>query len=289
MLGVLTQKGSPFLRATEKGTMDMPNEKPIYQKTRVELFRDMKVSDAGLTSEEADAARSSTVPTSSRLGKRKSIPAIFLEQFKDFLVIILIIATIVSAALGDVESMVVILAVITMNAILGTVQTVKATASLDSLKKLSAPTAKVLRDGAVMEIPGSEVTVGDVVQLEAGDFVCADGRLLDCASLKVAESALTGESLPVEKELDDISGEVPLGDRKNMVFSGSFVTYGRAAFLVTGIGMDTEMGHIATLLKNTEEKKTPLQVSLDQFGRKLSIIILVICALLLRRQRVPAG
>ena len=258
----------------------MPNEKPVYQKTRVELFRDMKVSDAGLTSEEARHRQEQYGPNELQAGKRKSIPAIFLEQFKDFLVIILIIAAIVSAALGNVESMVVILAVITMNAILGTVQTVKATASLDSLKKLSAPTAKVLRDGAVVEIPGSEVTVGDVVQLEAGDFVCADGRLLDCASLKVAESALTGESLPVEKELDDISGEVPLGDRKNMVFSGSFVTYGRAAFLVTGIGMDTEMGHIATLLKNTEEKKTPLQVSLDQFGRKLSIIILVICALL---------
>ena len=239
------------MRATKKGTMDMPNEKPVYQKTRVELFRDMKVSDAGLTSQEARQRQEQYGPNELQAGKRKSIPMIFLEQFKDFLVIILIIAAIISAALGDVESTIVILAVITMNAILGTFQTVKATASLDSLKKLSAPTAKVLRDGAVVEIPGSEVTVGDVVQLEAGDFVCADGRLLDCASLKVAESALTGESLPVEKELDDISSEVPLGDRKNMVFSGSFVTYGRATFLVTGIGMNTEMGHIAMLLKNT--------------------------------------
>jgi len=144
---------------------------------------------------------------------------------------------------------------------------------------MSAPTAKVLRDGQVIQIPGREVTVGDVVVLEAGDSVCADGRLLECASLKTAESALTGESLPVEKDVDEIEGDVPLGDRKNMVFSGSFVTYGRGTFLVTGTGMNTEMGKIASLLKNTEEKKTPLQISMDQFGRKLSIGILIICAL----------
>ena len=182
--------------------------------------------------------------------------------------------------MGDVESMIVILAVITMNAILGTVQTVKASASLDSLKQMSAPTAKVVRDGQVVQLPGREVTVGDVLVREAGDSICADGRLLECASLKCAESALTGESLPVEKDLADIDGDVPLGDRKNMVFSGCFVTYGRARFLVTSTGMHTEMGRIAALLKSTEEKKTPLQVSLDQFGRKLSIGILVICALL---------
>ena len=176
--------------------------------------------------------------------------------------------------------MVVILAVITMNAILGTVQTVKAEASLDSLKQMSAPTAKVLRDGKILQIPGREVVPGDVVVLEAGDAVCADGRLLECASLKTAEAALTGESLPVEKLTDPIPGDAPLGDRKNMVFSGSFVTYGRGRFLVTSTGMDTEMGKIAALLKSTSEKKTPLQVSLDQFGKKLSIGILVLCALI---------
>ncbi len=203
-----------------------------------------------------------------------------MEQFADFLVIILILAAVVSAVLGDVESTVVILAVITMNAVLGTVQTVKAEASLDSLKQMSAPTAKVLRDGTVVQIPGREVVPGDIVVLEAGDAVCADGRLLECASLKTAESALTGESLPVEKAAEVIDGEVPLGDRKNMVFSGTFVTYGRGRFLVTGTGMDTEMGKIAALLKSTSEKKTPLQVSLDQFGKKLSIGILILCGLL---------
>ncbi len=156
----------------------------------------------------------------------------------------------------------------------------KAEASLDSLKQMSAPTAKVLRDGTVVQIPGREVVPGDIVVLEAGDAVCADGRLLECASLKTAESALTGESLPVEKAAEVIDGEVPLGDRKNMVFSGTFVTYGRGRFLVTGTGMDTEMGKIAALLKSTSEKKTPLQVSLDQFGKKLSIGILILCGLL---------
>ena len=156
----------------------------------------------------------------------------------------------------------------------------KAAASLDSLKRMSAPTAKVLRDGRVVQVPGREVVPGDVVLLEAGDAICADGRLLECASLKCAESTLTGESLPVEKDIAPIGGEVPLGDRRNMVFSGCFVTYGRGKFLVTGTGMGTEMGRIAALLKSTGEKKTPLQVSLDQFGRRLSAIILVVCALL---------
>ncbi|WP_455582415.1 cation-translocating P-type ATPase [Dysosmobacter sp.] len=258
----------------------MKQEKRVWQKSRMELFQELECSEEGLGSQEAVRRRERFGPNELQSGGRKSAARIFLEQFADFLVIILILAAAVSAALGDVESMIVILAVITMNAVLGTVQTVKAAASLDSLKKMSAPTAKVVRDGGILQIPGREVVPGDVVVLEAGDFVCADGRLLECASLKCAESALTGESLPVEKDLQEIRGEAPLGDRKNMVFSGSFVTYGRARFLVTDTGMSTEMGKIATLLKNTEEKKTPLQISLDQFGRKLSIGILVICAVL---------
>ena len=186
----------------------------------------------------------------------------------------------VSGFLGDAESAIVILVVITMNAILGTVQTVKAEQSLNSLKKLSGPTAKVLRNGNVIQIPSVELTVGDEVMLEAGDYVPADGRILQNASLKIDESALTGESLGVEKSDEVISGEVPLGDQTNMVFSGSFVTYGRGSFLVTGIGMETEVGKIATLLKTTSEKRTPLQINLDQFGQKLSIIILIFCGIL---------
>ena len=213
-------------------------------------------------------------------GKKKSTLQIFLEQYKDFLVIILICAAIISGFLGDVESAAVILIVMTINAILGTVQTVKAEQSLASLKQLSSPMAKVLRNGQIAKIPSREVTVGDEVILEAGDQIPADGRILESASMKVDESALTGESLAVEKEETILEDKVPLGDQKNMVFSGSFVTYGRGSFLVTAVGMKTEVGKIASLLKNTSEKKTPLQVNLDQFGQKLSIIIIAFCAVL---------
>lgn len=213
-------------------------------------------------------------------GKRKKVWQIFLEQFQDFLVIILIIAAIVSGILGDWESAIVILVVITMNALLGTVQTVNAEKSLQSLKALSAPMAKVLRDGKVVQIPAREITIGDEVYLEAGDCVPADGRILQSSSLKIDESALTGESLSVEKSEGIIEEDVAIGDRLNMVHSGSFVTYGRGSFLVTAIGMDTEVGKIATLLNNAAEKKTPLQVSLDEFGKKLSIAILIFCAFL---------
>ena len=227
--------------------------KEIWQQTGEDLLSGLHSGPAGLTGREAAQRLEQYGPNELREGGKKSTARIFFEQFLDFLVIILIVAAVVSAVLGDVESMVVILAVITMNAILGTVQTVKAEASLDSLKQMSAPTAKVLRDGGVLQIPGREVVPGDIVLLEAGDAVCADGRLLECASLKTAEAALTGESLPVEKTTDVIEGDVALGDRKNLVFSGSFVTYGRGKFLVTGTGMETEMGKIAALLKSTSE------------------------------------
>ena len=213
-------------------------------------------------------------------GKKKSTLQIFLEQFKDFLVIILIIAAVVSGFLGDAESSIVIFVVITVNAILGTVQTVKAEQSLNSLKKLSAPEAKVIRDGVLMQIPSREVTIGDEVIIEAGDCIPADGKLLECASLKVDESALTGESLSVEKSHEEVPEGAARGDQTNRVFSGSFATYGRATCEVTAIGMETEVGKIAKLLKTTSEKRTPLQINLDEFGKKLSIIILIFCGIL---------
>ena len=222
-------------------------------------------------------------------GKKKSMIQIFLEQFKDFLVIILIIAAIVSGFLGDAESAAVIFIVITINAILGTVQTVKAEQSLNSLKQLSAPEAKVIRDGVVIQIPSREVTVGDEVVIEAGDCIPADGKLLECASLKVDESALAGESLSVEKSLEEASEGAALGDQTNKVFSGSFSTYGRGTFEVTAIGMETEVGKIAKLLKTTSEKRTPLQINLDDFGKKLSIIILVFCAILFAINVIRGG
>ena len=255
--------------------------KNYYQLSSEETMKAVNGSTEPLTEEQVRANQEKYGPNELVEGKKKTILQIFLEQYKDFLVIILIIAAIASGFMGDIESAAVILIVITMNAILGTVQTVKAEQSLASLKKLSGPEAKVLRNGNVVQIPSSDVTVGDIVMLDAGDYIPADGRLIECASLKVDESALTGESLGVEKNIDPIKDdEVPLGDRLNMVYSGSFVTYGRGSFLVTGIGMDTEVGKIASLLKTTSEKRTPLQVNLDQFGQKLSILILVFCAIL---------
>lgn len=212
--------------------------------------------------------------------KKKSCIILFLEQFKDFLVIILIISAIISGILGDAESAAVIFLVITMNAILGTVQTLKAEQSLKSLKQLSAPEAKVVRDHAVIQIPAKEVTIGDEVLIEAGDCIPADGKLIETASLKVDESALTGESLSVEKNLEDVPENAAIGDRTNQVFSGSFVTYGHGRYEVTAIGMNTEVGKIAYLLKNTSEKMTPLQKNLDDFGKKLSIMILILCGIL---------
>lgn len=250
-----------------------------YQKSKEQLFKELNSTSNGLTDSQAKANTEKYGKNELLEEKPKSAFMIFLEQFKDFLVIILIFAAIISAVLGDIESTIVILAVITMNAILGTVQTIKATKSLNSLKKLSAPTAKVIRNGNTIAIPSEEVTIGDVVVLEAGDFICADGRILENASLKVNESALTGESLNVEKQDTVFDKETALADRLNMVYSGSFVTYGRAKFLVTSIGMDTEVGKIAALLKSAKERKTPLQANLDNFGKKLSIGILIICAL----------
>ena len=254
--------------------------KNYYQFSAEEVKQDINGKQEPLTAAEVKAHQEKFGPNELVEGKKKTTLQIFLEQYKDFLVIFLIAAAIVSGFLGDAESAIVILIVITINAILGTVQTVKAEQSLASLKKLSGPEAKVLRDGSVVPIPSAEVTVGDIVMLDAGDYIPADGRLLESAGLKVDESALTGESLGVEKMTDAIEGEVPLGDRTNMVYSGSFVTYGRGSFVVTGIGMETEVGKIASLLKTTSEKKTPLQVNLDQFGQKLSIIILVFCGIL---------
>lgn len=210
--------------------------------------------------------------------KKKSALMVFLEQFKDLLVIILIAAAVISAVSGNGESTIVIIAVITLNAILGTVQHFKAEKSLESLKALSSPNAKVMRDGRRVEVPSREIVPGDILILEAGDLVVADGRIIDNYSLQVNESSLTGESEGVNKNSEVIDApSVALGDQKNMVFSGSLVTYGRATVIVTGTGMQTEIGKIAALMNQTKQKKTPLQQSMDNFSQKLAIAIIAIC------------
>ena len=254
--------------------------KEIYQQTVEEVLKQVGSKELGLTSEQAGKSREKCGWNELAEGKKKNIVQIFFEQYKDFLVLILIASAVISGMLGDVESAAVIVTVITINAILGTIQTVKAEQSLQSLKKLSGPEAKVLRDGTAIQLPARELVVGDVILLEAGDMVPADGRLIENASLKVDESALTGESLAVEKSMDTILEKASLGDRTNMLFSGSFVTYGRGKAVVTEIGMQTEVGKIAGLLKSTSEKQTPLQMSLEKFGKKLSILILIFCGVL---------
>lgn len=210
--------------------------------------------------------------------KPKSIFMVFLEQFADLLVIILIVASIISMLTGNADSAIVIFVVITMNAILGTVQHVKAQKSLASLKAMSSPNARVIRNGKQVEIPASEVVVGDILLIEAGNVAAADGRILEAASLQVNESALTGESLNVLKSVDKIDkDELPLGDRVNMIYSGSNISNGRGVVAVTGVGMNTEIGKIASLMQNAKKKKTPLQASLDQFSKILSFVIIGIC------------
>ena len=252
----------------------------IYNLSEKEVREKINHKEGPLTAEEIKKRQMEYGKNEIEETKKKNPFLIFLLQYTDFLVIILIIAAIVSACLKEIESSIVIFVVITINAILGTVQEIKAEKSLDALKKLSSPSAKVLRDGKIIQIDSKDVTLGDEVILDAGDYIPADGRILKSSSLKVDESALTGESVPVEKNNYVIDGKVALGDQKNMVFAGNYVTYGRANYLVTAIGMQTEIGKIATLLKQAKNKKTPLQENLDKFGVRLSIGILVFCAII---------
>lgn len=253
--------------------------KEWYQQTKEEILGQFQVTEQGLISSQAEKILAEKGENVLEEGKRKSTLQVFLEQFCDLLVVILIIAALISMVSGNVESTVVILAVIILNAILGTVQHAKAEKSLDSLKSLSSPNAKVLRDGQKVEIPSSKVVPGDILYLEAGDLVVADGRILENYSLQVNESSLTGESTNVDKSDGTLHSDCALADRANMVYSSGLVTYGRAVVLVTATGMDTEIGKIAALMNATKEKKTPLQVSLDQFGSRLAMAIMVICAL----------
>jgi len=234
--------------------------------------------EKGLTDKQVIESREKYGENALAEEKPKSIFRVFLEQFADLLVVILIIASIVSMISGEIGSTIVILVVLIMNAILGTLQHVKAQKSLSSLKAMSAPNARVLRNGTQTEIPASEVVVGDILLMEAGNVAAADGRLLEAASLQVNESALTGESLNVTKSTDKIDQqELALGDRVNMIYSGSNISNGRGVAVVTGVGMNTEIGKIASLMQNAKKKKTPLQVSLDKFSKVLSIAIIFIC------------
>lgn len=255
--------------------------KAWYRESAENVLKDMGSSQRGLTQQQAEEVRRQAGENVLQEGAGKKVWQVFLEQFQDLLVIILIAAAGISMVSDNIESAVVIFAVILMNAVLGTVQHEKAQKSLESLKSLSSPSARVIRDGLTLEIPSSQVVPGDLIVLEAGDLAVADGRLLECHNLQVNESSLTGESLAVEKQAEpmDTEGAVPLGDQSNMIFSGSLIIQGRAVMVATATGMHTEIGKIAALMNATGEKKTPLQISLDRFSGHLAAVIMGICAL----------
>ena len=252
-----------------------------HQQSSIEVMETLGVTNQGLS--DYDVQKRQEVYGTNELteGKRTSTFAVFFAQFKDLLVIILLVAAFISFLLGEVGSTVVILIVVILNAILGTVQHVKAEQSLDNLKALSSPVAKVLRNNQIVEISSEDIVVGDLLYLEAGDYISADGRLIESHNLQINESSLTGESLAVTKSTAPIiEDQVSLAEKNNMVFTGSFVASGRGTVLVTAIGMKTEIGKIANLLDTAKEKKTPLQVSLDQFGEKLALGITMICVVI---------
>lgn len=258
--------------------------KQYYLQTKAKVLEELKTGSGGLSSQQAKDYLAKYGKNALIEGKKKTTLQVFLEQFKDLMVIILIIAAVISAFTGELESTLVIIAVLILNAILGTVQHIKAEKSLESLKSLSSPSAKVLRDGKKIEIDSKDVVPGDIMLLEAGDMVTADGRILENFSLQVNESSLTGESTNIDKADVEFDHEMPLGDRINMVYSSSLVTYGRANVVVTATGMDTEIGKIASLMNETKERRTPLQISLDKFSSKLATAILIICAIVLGLQ-----
>ena len=244
------------------------------------ILQKFEVSKDGLSYEEVEKRTQKYGLNQLNEKKKAGFIKVFISQFKDLLVLILIIAGVISILSDNIESTIVIFAVIVLNAILGTLQHFKAEQSLNSLKSLSSPVAKVIRAGEKMQLPSNNVVPGDILILEAGDLVAADGRIIENYSLQVNESSLTGESLSVDKTEETIDkAEIALGDQKNMVFSSSLVTYGRALVLVTSTGMNTEIGKIALLMEETQEKKTPLQITLDDFSKKLAFVILIICCI----------
>ncbi|MCX7780482.1 MAG: cation-translocating P-type ATPase [Negativicutes bacterium] len=234
---------------------------------------------SGLTAAEAAKRLAANGPNELREKQRETLLQKFINQFKDFLVLILIAASIVSALVGEIADSVVIIAIVILNAALGVFQEAKAEKALEALKRMAAPNSKVIRDGNLLTVPSRELVVGDVVILEAGDYVPADVRILEAINLKVEEASLTGESVPVEKNAAVIEGDVPLGDRHNMGFMSTIVTYGRGKGMVIGTGMQTEIGKIAEMLQSYEEEQTPLQRKLEEFGKYLGTLCLVVCAI----------
>lgn len=267
--------------------MEQENQQPqltkqdLYQKSRADLINSLNTDpDQGLSRQEAQRRLEKFGPN--KLAEEKSVPLWqkFIDQFKDVLVIILIIAALISGSMGELADAIIILAIVVINAILGVVQEGKAEKAIAALQEISAPEARVLREGQQVMLPTEELVVGDIVLLEAGDIVPADIRLLKSSNLKAEEASLTGESVPVEKDAEmTATGELGIGDRHNMLFSSTSVTYGNARGLVVASGADTEVGNIASSLQSIEQEATPLQVSLNHLGKVLGVIVVIVCVI----------
>ena len=254
----------------------------FYQWDREQTVKHFKVDvQSGLSKEEVIKRQEKYGLNELEEQKGKSIFSMIFDQFKDFLILVLLAAALVSGAIGETKDAILIIAIVIVNAIMGVVQENKAEQSLAALKKLSTPSAKVIREGVTQQIPAKELVPGDIVLLDAGDYIPADGRLIETASLKIQESALTGESVPVDKHSQEIDlEEVPLGDRKNLMYMSSVVTYGRGKAVVTKTGMDTEIGKIAHMIQQSEAIQTPLQKRLEELGKLLGIAALAVCAIM---------
>ncbi len=252
-----------------------------WYKEEIQLVLDeLKTSLSGLSSEDARRRLTEHGYNQLKEKKRKTVPAMLLDQFKDFMIIVLIIASIISGIIGDLIDTLAIIIIVIINAIIGFIQEYRAEKAMEALKKMAAPSATLMRDNTVKNIPSAEIVPGDIVILEAGNIVPADMRLIDASNLKVDESALTGESVPVEKSASALNEDsLQISERKNMVYKGTIVTYGRGTGVVTATGMKTELGKIADMLQDEGEIKTPLQIRLTKFGQKLALAVLAICAI----------
>lgn len=262
-------------------------EEKWYNKSVEETQEQLQTNaQTGLTEEQVKQNREKYGTNELKAKKKKSIFIKFLEQFKDFMIIILIIAAIISGVVGvskgeGITDTIIILIVVVVNAIIGVAQENKAEKSLEALQKLSSHASKVIRNGSLAVIPAKELVPGDVVILETGDYVAADVRLVEASNLKSQESSLTGESVPVEKNISTIEAEkVGIGDRTNMLFSSSLITYGRGKGIVVETGMETEVGKIAGIINETVDAATPLQVKLNKLGKTLGIVAIIICIII---------
>ncbi len=252
-----------------------------HQKSINDIFNEFRTSPQGLSIAEVAKRLREYGPNELKEKKKKTPFMMFFEQFKDFMIIVLIAAAIVSGIIGELSDTIAIIVIVVLNAIIGFIQEYRAEKAMAALKKMAAPSATVIRDGKPLDIPASELVPGDIIILEAGKIVPADMRLIECAQLKVEEAALTGESVPVEKHIEVLKDEaIPLGDRKNMAYKGTVISYGRGKGVVVATGLNTELGRIAMMLEEEEELKTPLQKRLAVFGQKLAIAVLIICVLI---------